>query len=441
MLPLLLIPLALAAPADDRTSDSDGADGSEAVEAPENPVDMRALRRTATVRAVEKATPSVVALEVDVPTQSPFRMFGGPSISSSQGSGVIIDDDGVVLTNAHVVQGAARIRAHTSTGEVYDARPIALDTDLDLAVLKLEDATGLAAIEIADSDDLMLGEIAIAIGNPYGLGLTVSTGVVGSIERQVEIQNGIYQSYIQTDAAINPGNSGGALVNLEGKLIGVNTAIRAEAEGIGFAIPANRARKIADDLLLYGSVRAPWLGCDFADISARRLQGTGLQGALSVMSVHPGSPCEEAGLTRGDIVFQIDGRPTASRADLNAWLAEKKPGERVVLEAVHRNEIVARELSSTDLPKDASLQALTRLGIAFAELDGRGIAVTDANPEGTWAQARLRAGDVLLAVDGARVKTADDFTRALEQAKARHQPSALFTVRRGRIQGHVPVSI
>ncbi|MCB9673729.1 MAG: trypsin-like peptidase domain-containing protein [Alphaproteobacteria bacterium] len=398
-------------------------------------------RRTPIVEAVEKATPSVVALEVEVPTQSPFSVFGGPTVASSQGSGVVIDDDGVVLTNAHVIQGATRIRAHTIRGTSYDARPIALDTDLDLAVLKLEEAEGLVAIEVADSDDLLLGETAIAIGNPYGLGLTVSTGVVASIDRQVEIQPGIYQAYIQTDAAINPGNSGGALVNLEGRLMGVNTAIRAEAEGIGFAIPANRAKKIADDLLLYGSVKAPWLGCDFTDINARRLAGTGLSGALRVAAVHTGGPCDAAGMEPGDIVFQIDGRPTASRADLNAWLAQKKPGDKVVLEAVHLDVIVARELASTDLPKNASARALKRLGIAVAALDGRGLAITEAAADGTWMQARLRPGDILVAVDGIRVDTPEDLAKVLQQAKARHQPSALFTVRRGRIQGHVPVAI
>ncbi|MEZ4319340.1 MAG: trypsin-like peptidase domain-containing protein [Myxococcota bacterium] len=398
-------------------------------------------RRTPVVEAVEIATPSVVALQVDVPTQSPFSVFGGPTIASSQGSGVVIDDDGIVLTNAHVVQGATRIQAHTIGGEVYEARPIALDAELDLAVLRLEDAKGLVAIEVANSDEILLGETVIAIGNPYGLGLTVSTGVVASKERQVEIQPGLYQSYIQTDAAINPGNSGGALVDVEGRLIGVNTAIRAEAEGIGFAIPANRARKIADDLLLYGSVRAPWLGCDFTDISARKLAGTGLSGALRVAAVFPESPCAAAGMEIGDVVYQIDGRPTSSRADLNAWLAQKKPGDTVVLEAVHRDAIVARELASSDLPKNAARRALERLGIVVAGLDGRGLAVTEVNPEGTWAQNRLRVGDIIVAVDGARTNRPEDLVKSLQQAKARHQPAALFTVRRGRIQGHVPVEI
>jgi len=398
-------------------------------------------RRTPVVVAVEIATPSVVALEVEVPNQSPFTRFGGPTVANAQGSGVVIGDDGIVLTNAHVVMGAARIRAHTIDGQVYDAQPIALDTNLDLAILRLEGAAGLTAIEVADSDDLLLGETAIAIGNPYGLGLTVSTGVVGSIERQVEIQPGIYQTYIQTDAAINPGNSGGALVNLDGKLIGVNTAIRAEAEGIGFAIPAKRARKIADDLLLYGSVRAPWLGCDFSDISARKLTGTGLSGALRVSSVHPESPCALAGVTSGDVVFQIDDRPVASRADLNAWLAQKKPGDLVVVQAVHHETLVSREITSTDLPGDAAQVSMIKLGITVIALEGGGLAVTDTQSGGTWGQARLRAGDRIIAIDGIRVNTDDELHRALEHAKARHQPAALFTVQRGRAIGHIKVGV
>lgn len=400
-------------------------------------------RRTPVVEAVERATPSVLALEVEVPTQSPFTFFGGGvQVANNQGSAVVIDARGILLTNAHVVQGATRIRAHTADRRSFEARPIALDLELDLAVLELEDARDLQPIAIADSDQLLLGETAIAIGNPYGLGLTVSTGVVASIDRQVEIQPGIFQNYVQTDAAINPGNSGGALVDLEGRLIGVNTAIRADAQGIGFAIPANRARKIADDLLLYGSVRAPWLGCDFTDISPGRLAGTPLQrGALRVAAVHAGGPCAKAGVTPGDLVFKIDGRQTGSRADLNAWLASKKPGDRVVVEAIHKEKLVSRELSTIGLPDDAGKVALGRLGVRLAVVDGRALVVAEASPEGTFAAARLREGDVIVAVDGVRVSDALALTGALQRAKARHQPAALFTIRRGRAQAHVPVEI
>lgn len=397
-------------------------------------------RRTPIVEAVEKATPSVVALEVEVPSQSPF-LFGGPRVAESQGSGVILDDNGIVLTNAHVVQGATRIRAHTQDGRVFEAQPVAVESQLDLAVLKLEDATGLVEIELGDSDDLLLGETTIAIGNPYGLGLTVSTGVVASKTRDVEIQAGVVQTYIQTDAAINPGNSGGALVDLNGRLIGINTAIRAEAEGIGFAIPVNRARKIADDLLHYGSVRAPWLGCDFREIQDRRLASTALaRGALQVVAVHPGGPCAKAGVEPGDLALTIDGRTTANRADLNAWLASKKPGDTVVFESIREGRRALHELATRDLPKDAATRALARLGVSLFERDGL-LIVERADPEGSWARARLRAGDVLLAVDGVRVHDVDELLVRLAAGKARHQPTALFAVRRGRVRGHVEVGI
>lgn len=206
---------------------------------------MAAERRTPVVEAVERATPAVVTIETQVSQSSPFAALYGAPRSSSAGSGVVIDSDGVVLTNAHVVEGALSIEVHTNDGRSWPAVVLAMESELDLAVLRLEGARDLPQIAMADSDALLLGEPAIAIGNPYGLGLTVSTGIVSSVQRDVEIRSGLYQSYIQTDAAINPGNSGGALVNIHGELIGINTAIRADAEGIGFAIPVNRARKIA----------------------------------------------------------------------------------------------------------------------------------------------------------------------------------------------------
>lgn len=398
-------------------------------------------RRTPVVQAVEKATPSVVALEVEVPNQSAFVFFGAPGSSQSQGSGVIIDEQGIVLTNAHVVANAQSIVAHTIDGRAFEAHPVAIEVELDLAVLQLDEAKGLKAIEIADSSELLLGETAIAIGNPLGLGLTVSTGVVGSIGRQVEITPGIFQTYVQTDAAINPGNSGGALVDIEGRLIGVNTAIRADAEGIGFAIPANRARKIATDLLSYGEVRAPWLGCDFRDLQANARQSRLFRGALVVTDVHPRSPCATAKLEPGDVVFQVDGRQTGSRADLNAWLAEKAPGDRVVVEAIHADRPVVRELHTTALPEEAVKRALQRLGIEVRPVEGQRLAVVRASQDGSWVRSRLRAGDVILAVDGRRVGTETAFAEALRLAKARHQPSALFTVQRGRSRGHVTVEL
>ena len=266
-------------------------------------------RKTPLVLAVERATPSVVAVDTEVPVQSVFGWHRGTT--QGQGSGVVLTQDGVVLTNAHVVEGASSITIHTAAGDALSAELMALDRSLDLAVLKVDSRSALVPIALANSDDLYLGETTIAIGNPLGLGLTVSTGVVSSTSRTMEIQQGLYQDYIQTDAAINPGNSGGALVDLEGRLIGINTFIRRDAEGIGFAIPVNRAKKVADDLVRYGAVKVPWLGCDLVDIHPRRLAGTRLaKGVVQVLRVHDGSACASVGIREGDLLFEIDGRPT-----------------------------------------------------------------------------------------------------------------------------------
>ncbi|MCA9572223.1 MAG: PDZ domain-containing protein, partial [Myxococcales bacterium] len=323
------------------------------------------------------------------------------------------------------------------------------------------------------------------IGAPLGLSNTVTDGIVSALNRSIRIassavpddtaqQDGdggngeqgdgeggpfdfwnfgqgqlapttqsasISLPVVQTDAAINPGNSGGALVDLEGRLIGINTAIRAQAQGIGFAIPSNRARKIADDLLHYGSVRAPWLGCDFAEIRDRRLAGTPLErGALQVVAVHSGGPCAKAGMKPGDLAFRVDGRITGNRADLNAWLASRKPGDTVVMEAVRGASSAKYELSTRELPPDAGDKALGRLGVTVRVTEGA-VVVEKVDPSGTWAAARLRAGDVVLAVDGVRVRTTEELRVRLAAGKARHEPSALFVVQRGRIRGHVEVGI
>jgi len=401
-----------------------------------------AERRTPVVEAVERATPSVVTIETEVAQASPFSMFYGPQRGSSAGSGVIIDSDGVVLTNAHVVEGALSIAVHTQDGRTWPAVVLAMESELDLAVLRLQGASGLPEIEMADSDALLLGEPAIAIGNPYGLGLTVSTGIVSSVRRDVEIRSGLYQSYIQTDAAINPGNSGGALVNIDGALIGINTAIRADAEGIGFAIPVNRARKIAEDMLAYGDVRAPWLGMAVSDIHPRRLAGTPLaKGAVLVSRVWSGGPAARAGLAPGDVLFRIDGRPVASRADLNAYLAARRPGAEVTLGILRDDRVLELRLTSTDLSAESSRAAVRDiLGVAATPLRA-GVRIDRLDPNGTFARAGLRPGDVVLAADGQALSGQGALEEAVRRARARHRGSLLLTVQRGQQRGMLEVGL
>jgi len=371
--------------------------------------------------------------------QSPFAMLGSYD-ASSQGSGVIIHDSGLVLTNAHVVDGASSVTAHTMDGASYEAMVVAVEPDLDLAVLKLRDAEGMRAIELATEQPLILGEPAIAIGNPYGLGLTVSTGVVSSSLREIETREGVSQSFVQTDAAINPGNSGGALVDINGALIGINTAIYPAGQGIGFAIPVDRAWKVAGDLLTYGSLRAPWLAVDLDDIDPYLLRGTALEGeagAVVVTRVH--NPA--MGLKVGDVLFRVDERPVRSRADLNTYLGGRSPGDSLDVSLYRDKALIQAPVGTTEIPKDIGATILTEVVGANVALTRKGLAIASLDKKGSAAGGGLQVGDLLLSVDGVTVKDSEGLAEVLARAKANHRATVYVLVRRGPIRGGVILPI
>jgi S1-C subfamily serine protease len=393
-------------------------------------------RRTPIVQAVERATPAVVTIQVEVQAASPFLRFQAQQ-QASEGSGVIIGADGVVLTNAHVVDAARRISVVLQDGRTFEAGVVAADAALDLAVLQLQGASDLPTIAIGDSGDLLLGEPAIAIGNPYGLGLTVSTGVVSSIARDMNVGQGPVQTYIQTDAAINPGNSGGALVNIYGELIGINTFIHSAAEGVGFAIPVNRARKIATDLMAHGSVQVPWLGVGLQDVITRRRRP-----AVVVRQVYAGSPAERAGVRAGDLFTTLDGHEVTTRADLNARLAELNAGTTVSLG--YRREGAAGTVRVVAGPPSTGLGAAaltSRWGVSARSVGGEAVEITAADPKGVWATTGLQVGDIVYEVDGRRTRTTQELQEALGRAIARHRPSVLVLVVRRPYRGHVEVTL
>jgi len=396
-------------------------------------------RRTPVVEAVEKAAPSVVAIDCKRTVQSPFAMLGSYD-ASSQGSGVIIHDSGLVLTNAHVVDGAEGVTAHTLSGESYVAVVVAVEPDLDLAVLKLQDAEGLRAIELATEQPLILGEPTLAIGNPYGLGLTVSTGVVSSPLREIETREGVSQSFVQTDAAINPGNSGGALVDINGALIGINTAIYPAGEGIGFAIPVDRAWKVAGDLLTYGSLRSPWLAVDLDDIDPHLLRGTALEGeagAVVVTRVH----ARDVGLEVGDVLFRVGDRAIRSRADLNTYLGGRSPGDTLQVSLYREKALVDADVRTTEIPSDigeTTLDAVVGMEVSLAR---KGLTISKVSSRGSATEKGLQVGDVLLSVDGVAVKSREGLAEALARAKANHRATVYVLVRRGPIRGGVILPI
>ncbi len=401
--------------------------------------DIAPQRRTPVVEAVEHAAPSVVAIDCTRTVQSPFML--GAYEASSQGSGVIIHPSGIVLTNAHVVDGVQSVSAHTMGGERYEAAVLAIEPDLDLAVLRLDlpEGTQLPTIELATDQPLILGEPAIAIGNPYGLGLTVSTGVVSSPLREIETREGVSQSFVQTDAAINPGNSGGALVDITGALIGINTAIYPAGEGIGFAIPVDRAWKVARDLLTYGSLRAPWLAADLDDLDPHLLRGTRLEGepgAVVVTRVY-----RDGGLRAGDVIFKVDGRPIRSRADLNTFLGAHSPGDSLRVSLYRSGELLDVTVHSTELPEDigeTTLQSVVRADVAASR---RGLVITRLDGSGSAAEAGLQVGDVLLSVDGQAIAGRQALVDQIARAKANHRASVYVLVRRGPVRGGVILPI
>lgn len=394
---------------------------------------MESTRRTPTVIAVERATPAVVTIEVTMAANNTFRMFD-PGQAQSAGSGVIIDPRGIVLTNAHVVDGATEIKVTLSDGRRFDAELMAQESAIDLAVLRLTDARNLPTIPLGDSDSLFLGEPAIAIGNPYGLGLTVSTGVLASTGRDVNVGTGPTQSYLQTDAAINPGNSGGALVNINGELIGINTFIHAGAQSIGFAIPVNRARKIASDLISYGHVNLPWLGLSLLDPEGR------VPGPL-VVELWTKGPARRAGLALDDRIIGLNGHSISTRADLNARLAEVNPGKTVTLEIRSKDGSTRMvDVTTSNAPGNLAQSAITEtLAVSFRDVRG-GVQVTEVG-DGSWRRAGLREGDIVTWLDGERITDTKTLVERLQQAKADHRIQAWFTVVRGRAQGSRAVRI
>ena len=295
------------------------------------------LRRSAVVRAVEQIGPSVVNVSAERfvgrrPSFFDDDFPGGRSgRSESLGSGVILDATGIVVTNDHVVSGASKIFVTTADGRELEADLLGADADNDLAVLKV-DGKGLKPVRLGLASDLMIGETAIAVGNPFGLSNTVTTGIVSALHRTVKGEGRTYTDFIQTDAAINPGNSGGALCNVLGELIGINTAIVGGANTIGFAIPVERVRRITDDLLRFGEVKAVWIGLRGTTVTADRNRPSSRGLGMRVRSVYPASPAEGAGVEPGDLVVSLNGKPVESREDFDTLLAAVAPGSPVTLE-------------------------------------------------------------------------------------------------------------
>jgi S1-C subfamily serine protease len=350
-----------------------------------------------------------------------FRQFMGPGGGSqpqtqeSLGSGVIIDGaKGLVLTNAHVIAGGTSIKARLLDGRVLEASLVGSDPDFDVAVLRLSGGQQLPQAAMGDSGDIMIGETAIAIGNPFGYTNTVTTGVVSAVGRSLKHEGGAYADLIQTDAAINPGNSGGPLVNLAGEVIGINMAIQAGAEGIGFAIPINKARRVVAQIVGGGRVTPAWLGLSGQDVDARTARYFGLDRprGLLVTEVSPGSAAQKVGLRPGDLITSVAGAELDGKDQYLGALRTSTVGEPLAL-VVRRGETELR-LSAVPAPfsdREAAAVAGERWGIGVGF--GKGVAVASVAPGSPAAKLGLRPGDVLVQIGGEKLAGQQEFTRAV----------------------------
>ncbi|HEX6087426.1 MAG TPA: trypsin-like peptidase domain-containing protein [Thermoanaerobaculia bacterium] len=406
------------------------------------PPTVSAQRRTPVVVVAHNVLPSVVNIQTEAtirrradPFFDPFGIFGQPRerTSTSLGSGFVWSSDGIIVTNNHVVEGASRITANFSDGTQRPARLLGVDPDSDLAVLQVE-GKNFTAAPIGTSSDLMIGETVVAVGNPFGLSGTVTTGVLSALGRSVpsETQGRTYTDFLQTDASINPGNSGGPLLNIEGKVIGINVAIYAQAQGIGFAIPVDRAKKVIQDLLRYGEVHSAWIGAVTATLTpeeARRRGHERQHGAL-VVRVFPGSPAQRAGIRPGDIITNVGERQVDSREAFSTATATLAPGQSTTLTLDRAGATQRVQVQLADPPADLGLRILEQVaGLRIAD-ENRAVVIDEVIAGTRAAEIGLQPGDLVVAVNGAEVRTTREANT--EVVRGAERSSIVLSVQRGR---------
>lgn len=403
-------------------------------------------------KTIEEVLPSVAFIEVraqpgplsgasdlqgpQVPPHGGRRPRLRPGPIFEAGSGVLVTSDGYIITSSHVVQDARQVRVTLYDRRQFDAQVVALDPSTDIAVVKIE-GKDLPVAAMGRSDALRVGEWVLALGSPLGLLFTATTGIISGKGRSIGIldESGPrsaappLENFLQTDAAINPGNSGGPLADLRGRVIGINTAIATESglfAGVGFAVPIDLARRVAQDLIQYGYVRRPFLGVMAQDVTAVDVEVFELpvaQGAKVVQIVEE-SPAALAGLQLGDIIVGLDNREVDSASDLQADLAELEPGSRVRVRFYRggRKESVEVELGLIKTggpppPEDSTAEGTLRLGFSITEGPGGGVIVTGVSPFSEAARAGVRAGQRIVSVNGEPVRSTAEFVAVVRSMK------------------------
>jgi Do/DeqQ family serine protease len=423
---------------------------------------------------VKIVAPAVVTIQTEgharfAPTggqdEDLFRRFFGEQFGPGQrrgpapkqrglGSGVVVTNDGYILTNHHVIDGADRIRVEFTDGRTLDGRLVGSDQPSDLALLKV-DASNLHAIALGNSDNVQVGDVVLAVGNPLGIGQTVTMGIVSAKGRSTGVGDGSYEDFLQTDAPINHGNSGGALVNTKGELVGINSQILSVSDGnigIGFAIPANMARHVMGELRAEGRVRRSQLGVTVQPVTADLAASLGLKdvrGAI-VSSVASGSAAERAGIKRGDVITSFNGQPVSDFNALRNRVADANPGSNATVVVIRDgsertltvklDETAASRAARGRTPADDDDK--TALGVAVAPVtpeiaaqarlpkDVRGLLVQEVVPDGRAADAGIQPGDVIVEANRKPVESIDELRAAVRSANDR--PLLLLVNREGQ---------
>ena len=430
------------------------------------PSDIQIITPNTFVEIAKKLNPTVVYIsstqvvkgfkDFHAPFRDPFRDFFGDDFfdkffgipkgdlkQTSLGSGFIIDKEGYILTNNHVVKDAEDILVTLSDDNEYKAKIVGKDEDMDVALLKINAKNHLPIVNLGDSDSLQIGEWVVAIGNPFGLEHTVTAGIVSAKWRT--IGRGPYNSFIQTDASINPGNSGGPLFNIQGDVVGINTAIAAEGQGIGFAIPINMVKDVLEDLKTEGKIRRGWLGLMIQRVTPSLAKSFGLKenkGALVAEVVEEG-PADKAGVKSGDVIIRFKGKEIREFSDLSRYAGLTRPGTKVELELIRDGktmEITVKlgEFDESGMGRLAEKEE-TELGMTVQDITPElargfdlekteGVLVTNVNPGTPADKAGIQRGDIILEVNRKEIRNTKDFRKAL---KATTEGTVLLLINRG----------